>query len=88
MPHTIRLSSRAAKALDACEKGLKERIEDRIRQLVNNPRPIDSTSLSGTRDLLRVRVGNYRIVYQLEDPDNVVSIVRIGHRRDVYRNLP
>ena len=88
MPHRIRLTTAAAKALDACPKPLKERIADRIDQLGSDPRPSDAKVLKGRSSLLRVRVGNYRIVYEFDPVAGVVGIVRIGHRGDVYRRLP
>lgn len=63
----------------------RQRIVDRIRSLSRDPRPIGSVKLAGREDQLRVRQGEYRIVYKVEDRDASVTIVKIGHRRDVYR---
>jgi mRNA interferase RelE/StbE len=56
----------------------------RIRALASNPRPPGSVKLAGL-DRYRVRQGDHRAVYEVEDTDRRVTIVKIGHRRDVYR---
>ena len=61
------------------------RIRDRIETLADNPRPPGTVKLTAEDNLYRVRVGDYRIVYRIEDKRLVVLIVRIGHRREVYR---
>ena len=53
--------------------------------LAANPRPKGVKKLSGPDDLYRIRVGDYRIVYQIHDDRLIVLVVRIGHRKDVYR---
>jgi mRNA-degrading endonuclease RelE of RelBE toxin-antitoxin system len=68
VPHQKRVSAPAAKALSAYPKNLQRRIIDRINELGNNPRPADAETLSGNRDLLRVRVGGFRIVYVRQKP--------------------
>ena len=64
----------------------RQRIVRRIQSLSDNPRPIGCQKLSGY-DRYRVRQGHYRIVYEIREDEIVVVIVKIGHRRDVYRNL-
>lgn len=61
-----------------------ERIMQRIQALAEDPRPAGCEKLS-TQERYRIRQGSYRIVYEIEDHRLVVMIVRIGHRRDVYR---
>jgi len=56
----------------------------KIAALAENPRPFDSIKLSGD-DKYRVRCGNYRILYTIEDDKLIVYVVKVGHRRDVYR---
>jgi mRNA interferase RelE/StbE len=58
-----------------------------MRELATDPRPIGAESLRGHPPWLRVRVGDYRIVYAVDDQARVVTIAVVGHRRDVYRNL-
>jgi len=56
----------------------------RMRDLAKQPRPPGAEKLSG-HDLYRVRQGNYRILYEIVDHDLTVTVIKIGHRRDVYR---
>ncbi|MCD4726205.1 MAG: type II toxin-antitoxin system RelE/ParE family toxin, partial [Pirellulales bacterium] len=53
--------------------------------LAKNPRPAGAKMLAGPNRFLRVRVGDYRIIYRVEDDRLVVLVVRVGHRREVYR---
>ncbi|MDA2937535.1 type II toxin-antitoxin system RelE/ParE family toxin [Acidobacteria bacterium AH-259-A15] len=62
----------------------RRRVVDRIKGLANDPRPPGSEKLSG-QDRYRVRQGNYRIVYSVEDQARIIRIVKVGHRKDAYR---
>jgi mRNA interferase RelE/StbE len=53
--------------------------------LESNPRPPGSIKLRGEDDLYRVRVGDWRIIYRIEEDRLTVPVVRVGHRRDIYR---
>lgn len=66
----------------------RKRIAKQIDRLADNPRPIGAVKLAGDDDLYRVRAGNYRVIYQIQDQALLVLVVRIGHRGDVYRHLP
>ena len=64
-----------------------ERIKSAIQDLGNNPRPDGCTKLKGDkRDYYRIRVRNYRVVYSIEDEILLVLVVRVGHRREIYKN--
>jgi mRNA interferase RelE/StbE len=65
-------------------KADRQRIIRRIRDLTNEPRPPGSEKVSG-RNQYRVRQGRYRIVYSIEDDNFIVCVVKVGHRKDVYR---
>jgi len=67
------------------DKALAGRLVEVMRGLVNIPRPLGCDKLAGAEDLYRIRVGNYRIVYQVQDRSLLVLVVKIGHRREVYR---
>lgn len=73
------------KDLDAIPKCDLQRIMERIGNLADDPRPAGSEKLSG-QDKYRVRQGNYRIVYSIQDTELTVWIVKVGHRREVYRS--
>lgn len=74
----------AVKELEAISKKGRQRIVGRILALAGMPRPPGCERLSG-EDRCRLRPGRYRIVYQVNDPSMTVLVVKIGHRRDVYR---
>ncbi len=62
-----------------------ERILRRIEGLTDDPRPAGCEKLSA-RERYRVRQGTYRVIYEIEDDKLIVTVVRVGHRRHVYRN--
>lgn len=55
--------------------------------LAKNPRPQGITKLKGHENLFRLRVGDYRIIYTIEEAVLVVLIVKVGHRREIYKNI-
>ena len=74
----------AAKEIEKLNKQDRVRIIEKIQGLSADPRPAGSKKLSG-QEKFRVRQGNYRILYQIIDNELIVSVVKVGHRRDVYR---
>jgi mRNA interferase RelE/StbE len=62
----------------------RQRVVERISKLAENPRPSGSEKISG-QEKFRVRQGRYRILYAIEDQDLLVQVVKVGHRKDVYR---
>lgn len=83
--YAIEVTSAAARDLRRLTRSIQRRIGARIDALADDPRPRGATKLAGTEALHRIRVGDYRIVYQIEDAILVVTVLRAGHRRDVYR---
>ncbi|PSQ53739.1 MAG: type II toxin-antitoxin system mRNA interferase toxin, RelE/StbE family [Bacteroidetes bacterium QH_10_64_37] len=75
---------RAQKALSKIQQQDQERIVEAIWDLENDPRPHGCKKLSG-REGWRVRVGQYRVIYEIDDESKEVTVLDIGHRRDVYR---
>ena len=76
----------ASKEIDAVgQKKDRQRIVLRIQSLGENPRPFGCEKLSGYLDRYRVREGSYRIVYSIDDEKLLVDVVKVGHRKDVYR---
>jgi mRNA interferase RelE/StbE len=63
----------------------QERIGRAIDALSTTPRPAGAVKLRGAEGYFRIRVGDYRVVYEIADSVLVVLVVRIGHRREVYR---
>ena len=83
--YNIELKRSAAKELETIgNRKDRRRIVARIRALAKDPRPAGSQKLSG-EELYRVRQGDYRIVYSIDDDILLVVVIKIGHRRDVYR---
>ena len=74
----------AAKELEGVPTKDRQRIVRRIAALAEDPRPAGAEKLSGD-DKYRIRQGDYRILYEIEDAQLVVSVVRVGNRRAVYR---
>lgn len=62
-----------------------ERVITAIRALANNPRPPGCRKLAGSRNDWRIRVGHYRVIYEIADEIRVVRVNRVRHRREVYR---
>ncbi|MCP9940665.1 type II toxin-antitoxin system RelE/ParE family toxin [Synechococcus sp. Cruz CV12-2-Slac-r] len=76
----------ASKELQAItDKDTLLRLIERIKLLQVQPRPSGSEKLAGRLSLYRVRQGNYRVIYSVDDQSHVVDIIKVGHRRDVYR---
>ncbi len=82
--YNIVVKRSVAKDLRAIPKKDVKRIIATIRGLADEPRPPGAKKLSG-QDHYRIRQGNYRILYTIEDEKLVVCVVRVGNRRDVYR---
>jgi mRNA interferase RelE/StbE len=75
----------AARELEALPAQGRTRMVAKIEGLANNPRPPASEKLSG-EEKYRLRQGDYRVLYSIQDASMTVMIVKIGHRRDVYRH--
>ena len=72
------------KELKKVPKADLKKILSRIEQLGTDPRPMGCEKLTG-HEFYRIRVGNYRIVYSIQDNELTVWVVKVGHRKDVYR---
>lgn len=59
----------------------------KIQLLGDDPKPEGSSKLKGSRDLFRIRYGDYRVIYQVQKTVLVIIIIKIGHRREIYKNL-
>lgn len=85
MAYAVVLKPAAVRALRKLPEDVRRRVAAHLDALAGDPRPPGVEALQGASDLYRVRVGDYRIVYQLEHKALVVLVVRIGHRREIYR---
>jgi len=84
MKYTVLLLRQAQKELAQLPGGTYERVRDVIRTLGDEPRPIGCLKLTG-REGWRIRLGDYRVIYEIDDQQRRVTVLHIGHRRDVYR---
>ncbi len=82
--YKITIKKSAIKELENTPKKDLQRIVKRIGSLVWNPRPYGSQKLAA-QNCFRIRAGDYRIVYSINDKDLAVDIIKIGHRREIYR---
>ena len=84
--YSVRIKTSAVKEIKAIPtKRERQRIVNRISALADDPRPLGCQKLAGGENRFRVRQGRYRIVYSVEDSELIVEVVRVGHRKDVYR---
>jgi Cytotoxic translational repressor of toxin-antitoxin stability system len=83
--YRVLMSRRARKQLARLDRSEQQRVRAAIDLLAVDPRPPRAIPLRGEDGVHRVRVGTYRILYSVADEIRVVSIIRIGHRRDTYR---
>jgi mRNA interferase RelE/StbE len=84
--YRLLLKSSAAKEIEAIDsKGDRRRVVEKIGGLGLNPRPHGSEKLAGYDDRYRLRQGQFRIVYLIDDARREVTIFRVGNRKDVYR---
>ena len=86
MPYEIGFKPSALKEIRKLDEAARKVIISEIELLANNPRPDGCKKLKGEVDLYRIRVfSNYRVVYEIQDRMLVVTVVKVAHRKDVYR---
>ena len=85
--YEVELTARARKQYKALDPAIRDRVRRALRDLADEPAPAQVKALAGSRDLLRVRVAAWRVIYRIEHDQARVVIVDIGHRSTVYRRL-
>jgi mRNA interferase RelE/StbE len=85
MNYQIKFVKQAARQFKALPPQEQERLQPKIDALAGEPRPNGVVKLAGEDDLYRIRVGDYRIIYCIQDEQLLILVVKIGHRKDVYR---
>jgi mRNA interferase RelE/StbE len=83
--YRIQFKSSAAQQLDRLDGAVRVRVDRKVDELAENPRPAGAKKLKGSSELWRVRVGDYRVIYSIHDDVLLILVVKIGHRGDVYR---
>jgi mRNA interferase RelE/StbE len=86
VPYTVELADAAARVVRKLPTAIGRRVVAKSDALSNDPRPAGAVKLSG-HELYRLRVGDYRIVYAIDDARRLVTVTLVAHRRDVYRGL-
>ena len=81
----MRVKKAAQRDIKSRDRPVQKRIRARLTQLASEPRPAGAELLTGLADVWRVRVGDHRIVYTVKDDVLLVLVLRVGHRREVYK---
>lgn len=85
--YAVEFERSAKKELDRLDSSIRARVLRKVAALEEDPRPPGATRLAGADDLWRIRIGDYRVVYAIEDDRLVVIVVRVAGRGKVYRNI-
>ena len=85
MQYTVTFRPSARKSLGKLPRRDQVRIVSAAEALSQEPHPLGSKKLSAEENLWRIRVGSYRVIYQIQDDKLFILVVKIGHRKDVYR---
>ena len=85
--YKVLLHQQALAEIKKLPKKFKEKVKERIDNLVEQPVPPDARGLKGRKNAYRIRVGKYRILYEVNVREIVVYVIGIGHRKEVYRLL-
>lgn len=85
--YEIEFTHRAFREFQALPHAAQSRIATKIELLEQDPRPRGVEKLEGIKNAYRIRVGDYRVVFEIDDEHDLVRVVKVGHRRDVYRGL-
>ena len=87
MKYTVELKKSAAKMLRKLPKSAQKRIFNKLTEIENSLPPIEETKLQGSNPFHRIRVGDYRIIYEIQDEVLIILVIKIGHRKDIYKRL-
>jgi mRNA interferase RelE/StbE len=85
MRYVLEFTTSAIREFRCLDKQLQRRITEKVTALCEDPFPPGSKKLQAQPDHFRIRVGDYRVIYRIDGKRVVIVIVRIGHRREVYR---
>lgn len=85
MSYRILITKQVEKQLNALSQQIVNRVDQHIEALREDPRPFGVKKLRGYADIYRVRVGNYRIIYTIDDRAQTITLLTVDNRKDVYR---
>ena len=83
--YRVEFTSAAARQVRKLPREHRARVQARVRELASEPRPTGAIKLAGETAAWRVRIGDYRVIYDIFDDVLVVTVLAVGHRRDAYR---
>ena len=84
--YAVEIARRAVKSISRLPRKEQQRVRAAIELLAEEPRPLGCVALTGENSVYRVRIGDLRILYEVFDARLVIQVIRVGHRRDVYRS--
>jgi mRNA interferase RelE/StbE len=87
MPYELYVERHAEKDLNKLSRTLFSQITAKIKELPSNPHPRESRKIKGSAKDWRLRIGDYRVLYEIDNAAKTVTIMRVKHRREVYRDL-
>jgi len=87
LKYSVEFKKSAAKTLRKLPQSFQKRIIDKISEIENSPPPSVETKLKGNNPFHRIRVGDYRIIYEIQNDILVILVIKIGHRKDIYKHL-
>jgi mRNA interferase RelE/StbE len=85
--YSVNARPRVRKALRQFDPTVRKNVLAKMRALATDPRPRGSEPLRGYSPWLKVRIGDYRVIYAVDDAARIVTVATVGHRREVYRHL-
>ena len=85
MTYTIITPKAVQKQLDALPDDVYDRIAEKIEQLAEDPRPDGVVKIKGSDNEYRIRIGDYRVRYEIDDKELIILLLQCKHRKDVYR---
>jgi mRNA interferase RelE/StbE len=87
MPYDLHIERHAEKDLNKLDQTLFIQIAAKIKELAGNPHPQGSKKIIGSQNDWRLRVGDYRVIYEIDTKTKTIRIMRIKHRREAYRDM-
>ena len=84
--YRVEINRSAVRDIAALPEKMRVRVVSAVDSLAANPRPHGVTSMKGQCGQYRIRVGDYRVIYEVKDMVLVVTVIRVGHRREIYRD--
>lgn len=87
MPYELLIERNVEKDLKKLKISLFAKITTKIKELADNPHPQGSRKITGSQNDWRLRIGNYRVLYEIDNKTKTIKIMRVKHRREAYRDL-